>query len=433
MRRSIRILAILAALVVLAALSSKSAPLDPNHPDTVSVDTVSTYISGSGVVPVRFWNDEPLVTVEVTLHESSSSIKVDSFSFAGGRVAAAQFKLFRLNSDSTIVDITVLVGSQAAIPSGSGLLGNLYFHWAIPVAPQVVSIDTVTWVNQVNVEYTTTFIDTLSNSFTPQFRPGQLNLQADPIRYDSLWVANVQANVGSTATVDLSLFNQKPLQDISLALTWGSDRLTFDSVSYTGLRGESAPTKGLNRSNSAKQLLATLAYDPGSSLPAGTGVLARLYFTAAANAPETTIVIDSTSYQGSQSTYVVLTAADGGTQFTPMFRSGSVALKIGTGVDDGRTGSLPKVFSLDQNYPNPFNPTTQIQFGLPKASQVRIDIYNVLGAQVRTLVNQRMEAGFHRLTFDGRSADGRTLATGIYFYRLSTPEFVQSKKMLLMK
>lgn len=433
MRRSIRILAILAALVALAALSSKGAPLDPSLPDTVSVDSVTTYISGTGVVPVRFWNDELLNTVEVTLKENSTSIKIDSFSFAGGRASAAQFRLFVLNTDSTIIDVTVLVGSDSPIPAGSGLLGNLYFHWTIPIDPQVVTIDTTTWINQVNIEYTTTFIDTSRTSFTPRFRPGQLNLQADPIRYDSLWVADVQANIGSAASVDVSLFNQKPLQNISLALSWGSDRLTFDSVSYAGTRGESAPTKGLNRSNSAKQLLATLAFDPGSPLPSGTGALAKLYFTVAANAPETTITIDTTNYQGIQNTYVVLTAADGGTQFTPLFRAGSIALKLGTGVNDGGTSSLPKVFSLDQNYPNPFNPSTQILFGLPRAAQARIDIYNVLGAQIRTLVNQRMEAGYHRITFDGRSADGRALASGIYFYRLSTSEFTQSRKMVLVK
>ena len=101
------------------------------------------------------------------------------------------------------------------------------------------------------------------------------------------------------------------------------------------------------------------------------------------------------------------------------------------GLDDG--GDLPSTFALDQNYPNPFNPTTEISFDLPVRSQVMLTVYNVLGQQVTTLVNKPLAAGSYVADWDGRSSSGTTVASGIYFYRLHTEQFTQTKKMVLLK
>ncbi len=90
--------------------------------------------------------------------------------------------------------------------------------------------------------------------------------------------------------------------------------------------------------------------------------------------------------------------------------------------------SLPGVFSLDQNYPNPFNPATAISFALPEASHVKLDIFNITGQKVTTLVDERRDAGHHTVSWDASGA-----ASGVYFYRLSGSDFVESKKMLLLK
>jgi hypothetical protein len=88
----------------------------------------------------------------------------------------------------------------------------------------------------------------------------------------------------------------------------------------------------------------------------------------------------------------------------------------------------PKQFALEQNYPNPFNPTTTISYQLPVASQVSLKVYDVLGREVMTLVNGKQEAGVYNL-----SLNGATLSSGIYFYRLQSGNFVQTKKMMLVK
>jgi len=95
--------------------------------------------------------------------------------------------------------------------------------------------------------------------------------------------------------------------------------------------------------------------------------------------------------------------------------------------------SLPKTFALYQNFPNPFNPTTTIAYDLPKATQVELTIYNMRGQRIRTLVQGQQEAGNHQVVWDGRNFSGEPVASGIYLYVISTPEFRQIKKCLLMK
>ena len=95
--------------------------------------------------------------------------------------------------------------------------------------------------------------------------------------------------------------------------------------------------------------------------------------------------------------------------------------------------SLPTKFGLDQNYPNPFNPTTVISFDVPKPSAVRIVVYDILGKEVRTLVNNTMSPGTYHVTWDGLNDEGRQVSSGIYFYRMEAGSFVSMKKMLLLK
>ena len=91
---------------------------------------------------------------------------------------------------------------------------------------------------------------------------------------------------------------------------------------------------------------------------------------------------------------------------------------------------VPLAYSLEQNYPNPFNPTTAIGFSLLAVGNVTLKIYDILGREVATLLNnEKMEAGRHEIQFDGS-----TLTSGVYFYRLSVDgKFSETKKLVLMK
>ncbi|MFH1194362.1 MAG: LamG-like jellyroll fold domain-containing protein [bacterium] len=91
---------------------------------------------------------------------------------------------------------------------------------------------------------------------------------------------------------------------------------------------------------------------------------------------------------------------------------------------------LPTAFELYQNYPNPFNPSTTIKFGLPEDSRVTLELFNILGERVATLINQEMSAGYHNYQL---SIDNYHLSSGMYIYRIIAGEFVQTKKLLLLK
>ncbi|MBX2992051.1 MAG: T9SS type A sorting domain-containing protein [Bacteroidetes bacterium] len=97
-----------------------------------------------------------------------------------------------------------------------------------------------------------------------------------------------------------------------------------------------------------------------------------------------------------------------------------------TGVE--QTQAIPQSFLLGQNYPNPFNPSTTIRFSLPKPAYVTLRIYNILGQEVATLLNEFAEAGFRSVRFD---ASG--LASGVYFYRLQSGQFVHTRKLVLLR
>ncbi|MCK5331305.1 MAG: T9SS type A sorting domain-containing protein, partial [Candidatus Marinimicrobia bacterium] len=99
----------------------------------------------------------------------------------------------------------------------------------------------------------------------------------------------------------------------------------------------------------------------------------------------------------------------------------------------GDEAVLPTEYQLRQNFPNPFNPVTTIRYDLPEISHVRIDIYDILGREVATLVNRREEAGYRAILWDGTDNSGRVLGSGVYFYQINATNYTKTKKMLLIK
>ena len=99
-----------------------------------------------------------------------------------------------------------------------------------------------------------------------------------------------------------------------------------------------------------------------------------------------------------------------------------------TGVKQPDENFLPKEYELSQNYPNPFNPATTINYQLPKTSDVTLKVYDVLGREVKALVNERQSPGKYSVTFHTE-----TLTSGIYFYRLCAGDYSSTKKLMLLK
>jgi sugar lactone lactonase YvrE len=106
--------------------------------------------------------------------------------------------------------------------------------------------------------------------------------------------------------------------------------------------------------------------------------------------------------------------------------------ELTAGVSQAET-VLPGFYSLAQNAPNPFNPSTQIEYQLPESGEVRLVIYNLLGQQIRTLVQGAREAGIHRVGWNGQDGYGRAVSSGLYLYRFESEGLVQTRRMVLLK
>ncbi len=112
------------------------------------------------------------------------------------------------------------------------------------------------------------------------------------------------------------------------------------------------------------------------------------------------------------------------------------ALGVGCGatdVTDDENDNRPRSFALHQNYPNPFNPTTAIEYTLRSRADVTITVFDILGRKVKTIFDQTMAAGTYTTYWDGTDINNNAVATGVYFYQIKAGDFIDTKKMLLLK
>ena len=126
--------------------------------------------------------------------------------------------------------------------------------------------------------------------------------------------------------------------------------------------------------------------------------------------------------------YIVETGLQYPPNTSPKLWEVTLPEKMATDVHANNNETVPKSFKLEQNYPNPFNPSTKIKFTIPESSNVKIIVYNILGDEIATLVNERLSSGTYTTQWN---ASG--FASGLYFYKIITGKFSQTKKMILMK
>ncbi len=196
---------------------------------------------------------------------------------------------------------------------------------------------------------------------------------------------------------------------IQLAIKWDQSKLELSDVSLTSRTQKLGLYHNDGKGGELKIGLVDLSGK--ESVSAGKAALLRLNMKSSVDA------LDVGSIKIEQA---ILVDKD----------AGKLAVKI---VDKLGEANIPKEFSLSQNYPNPFNPQTIIQYGLPYDCDVEIAIYNILGQKIKTLVNEHQQAGRRRKAWDGRNENGEEVSSGIYFYRIKAGEFVQTKKMAVLK
>jgi len=236
----------------------------------------------------------------------------------------------------------------------------------------------------------------------------------------------VDASPGSHFGVRILMANNSlEIGALQIPLKWVSTSLTLDSVSFVGSLKTADFTGTQNQSDPTSVLITYIPAVFTVPLPTfsdAEGLIAEMFFTLAPDAAQGVIVIDSGGF-------VIFSDNIGQTTYLPQFAPGAVIVGAPTAVEDEVNGGLlPAEFALDQNYPNPFNPTTVLEFSLPYASSVKLEVFNVLGQEVASLAEGWYSAGVHKLEFDASNQP-----SGLYFYRFTYDGGSDTKKMILLK
>jgi hypothetical protein len=228
------------------------------------------------------------------------------------------------------------------------------------------------------------------------------------------------------------------LTGIQGAFSWVNDNLTADSATISPAAGAVWNSviywegNNMATSNANNRVNFSAFGIFGGTLPpsASRQLLLTYYFTLSSWSAGDSILVDTTSWDfGSE---LLFTNASG--DWTPLYGAPWGPIKVLDPSDvTSNSDILPTRFALNQNYPNPFNPTTTIGLDLPVASHVKLTVYNVLGQQVNTLIDEELVAGSHTVEWDGTTDSGDAAATGVYFYRIDAGDFVETRKMMLLK
>ena len=222
-------------------------------------------------------------------------------------------------------------------------------------------------------------------------------------------LTSTPGGIEDEVVVKVGLSDAVRVAGYSLMLDYDTSALAFLGIEGSAMSGISQDGQVALVKDSAGEVILADMLDAGSAIE-GEGVLVQLRFR----------VLDPTV--GGRVEIADALVSDG---------SGGVNGLLGALAADVR--SLPEGFGLGQNYPNPFNPDTQIRYQLPESGEVSLVVYNLLGQEVRVLVQERQEAGFYRAVWDGRDALGRSVSSGVYLTRMVSGSFSSVKKMLLLK
>ena len=232
-----------------------------------------------------------------------------------------------------------------------------------------------------------------------------------------LWAANRVSTALDNATepMSLNIENDQALGGIALAIKFaevGSD-VMLTKVDFAGTRIENVELKEAIVDNEKKTLL-IYAIPLQNQIEAGRDPIARLTFSG-----KDPIKFEPTTIAKQEGISLVSTDAK--------------ELSYDTDFNMVAGRPMPTSFSVSQNYPNPFNAGTVIRYSLPENSKVKIEIFNILGQKVRTLVDEYQTAGYKTIQWNGTNAGNQTVASGVYFYKINAGKFSEVKQMTLLK
>ena len=243
---------------------------------------------------------------------------------------------------------------------------------------------------------------------------------------DSLFFGSTIVPQGQSGSVTIDCLFTSEVRELSVPIRVDTAFVAVDSmVSLLPLPATATADYSYDLDGNLR--FAVTNANPDSTIAAGSHSLAEVFFTS-------TGAVGTTPFDTAMSdTFSAFLIRGDGLRLTPGVVSGVITIDYQTAVGGDDPGELPETYELDQNYPNPFNLTTTIEFALPEAGRVKLELFNILGQRVVLLVDRELPAGRHSAVWDGFSDRGAEAATGIYIYRLRAGDTDLFRKMLLLK
>jgi hypothetical protein len=458
-----------------ADTSDITLTVSPKSIYALSIDEISGYPGELVDVNVNLMNLEEISSANLLVNYDPSALLLAQVTFAGSRIEAFEYLTYSLNHNNQDGDIQILAvanlnpgGPYDNLVAGDGPLVKLRFYITNDYS-----------FAGFNVPIRFVFRDILyyrDNTFED---PDGYVIPQEAIGYDDGWVLIIKADPSSIGDINLNGVNFE-IADVIYLINYFIDPVSTpmdpeqranSDVNQDGLSATIADLvhminvitnryAGKLRYGGDPVAIGTKTSDGNFSVRYNSetelGGLAIVLESNTDIAPNAVITSELEKYGMKIKSAVkankirLLIYSDDGralpaglAEFISI--SGHQDLKINevqfssidgtllkTTFDNGMS-LLPEGYRLYQNYPNPFNPMTDIRFDLPIASKTELKIFDILGREIRELVNFRLPAGNHKYIWDGTDNNGANVSSGIYLYRLKAGDFISSRKMILLK
>ena len=295
-------------------------------------------------------------------------------------------------------------------------LENLQLNFLNQLSSEILILDcdlNIIWLNDSALNRGWFFNKREVNSVTDQFsKESKLKL--------SVFLKKAIGNEGSKTKRDFELnleSNNKRVIDLTVRWSIQYEVLILEISCVDNLNKIIDSSKTFSTQKIAANLARTLAHEVKNPLTGikGSAQILSKTFNDSFSKKFLKIIIDDDISRGYDFKFIA-----GDEQYV-----NSIAKKI--------LEEIPSKYSLSQNYPNPFNPVTNIDFALPKRSQVKIIIYNMLGQKIFTLLDKELDYGRYTVTWNGRNQFGGQVSTGVYLVKFQSREFFKTRKMVFLK
>lgn len=324
----------------------------------------------------------------------------------------AAFSVQYTNRD-TSVSILIFDNAGRSIPDGNAPIAQIIFGVPTTVTDAIVGLR-FHEINNAEIPWGLVISDPNGNAIEGIWENGQVTIGGVEVAVP----ANMGSGPGIPMTFEISMNNVVPVKGFQFTIHDSPDHLTVTGV--TGVGRAANFTVETNEVNGGSMVIGVDTQ--GGEIVAGTGAIVAITFNVSSAAANNEQI---------QITFNDLVVAAAGGMAVPSHGVGGV---VTISVDIENETSLPTDFALKQNYPNPFNPTTTIGFDVPENSNIRINVFNVLGQEVRTLVTGSYAAGRYHAVWDATDNRGSKVVSGVYFYRMTTDKgFSSTNKLVLLK